>query len=144
MKFLFILLQVEWYCFTRSSAHALLPYVLFGLLRCPTSRNTATSQNIESWFWLCLLSSNKLDVLVYCWLRLSDISYQGMTVFYSVIIIFSIVTCGGGTLTVSSIMPYNSTVVASNYSVTTTKAFSTAKASSTSSSSESSSMATIS
>ena len=82
LKCLFFLLQVEWCCFTRSSAHPLLPYVLFGLLRCPTSRNTAMSHNIDSWFWLCLLSSNKLDVLVYYWLRFSDLSYQGRTFFW--------------------------------------------------------------
>ena len=60
--------------------------------------------NVDSWFWHFLLSSNKMDVLVYCWLRFSDLSYQGRTFFYSVIVIFAIVTCGGRALTVPSIM----------------------------------------
>ena len=62
------------------------------------------SHNVDSWFWFFLLNSNKLDVLVYYWLRFFDLSYQGRTVFYSVIVIFAIVTCGGKALKVPSIM----------------------------------------
>ena len=48
--------------------HPLLTCVLFSILRCLTGGNTAASHNVDSWFWLFLLSSNKLDVLVCCWL----------------------------------------------------------------------------
>ena len=128
----------QWCCFVRSFAHPLLTCGLFSNLQCPIGGSTAASHNADSLLWFFLLSSNKLDVLVYCWLRFSDLSYQGRTVFYSVIVRFAIVTCGGGALIVPSIMSYNSTVVTSDWSATM------AKASKSSSSSESSSMADIS
>ena len=143
MKCLFILLQVEWYRFTRSSAHPLLTCALFRLLRCPTGRNTATSHNIDSWFWLFLLSSNKLDVLVYCWLRFSDISYQGRALLYSMIIRFAVFTSGSGVLTVPSIVSYNATVVTSDWSTTLAKTSSSAKAFSSCEASSSASVSLI-
>ena len=124
--------------------HPLLPYVLFGLLRCPTSRNTATSHNMDSWFWFCLLSNDKLDVLVCGWFRVSDLSYQDRTLFYGMIIRFAVVTSGSGVLTVPSIVSCDSTIITSDWSMTLAKTSSSCEASSMASSSESSYTASIS
>ena len=99
--------------------HPLRTYNLFIIQRCHTSRSTTESHNIDSWFWLFLLGSNKLNILVYCCLRILNLGYQDRTLFYSMIIGLAILTCCSRVLTIPSIMSYNSTVVTNNRSMTT-------------------------
>ena len=141
---MFLCSSVRQLCrFISGFTHPLQTCILFGILRCPTSRSTAASHNIDSWFWFFLLSNNKLNILVYYCLRVPNLGYQDRTLFYSVIIGLAIFTCRSRVLTIPSIMSYGSTVVTNNRSMATTKVSTMAKASTTTSSYESSSMANM-